>query len=133
MAVSVEASRRGEILPVMAKSKNTAAPRFPDEEGRWAAVVRRDPGADGQFYFSVRTTGVYCRPSCPSRRARRQNVSFHATGEEAERAGFRACKRCRPNEISLAERRVAAVARACRLIEAADDLPTLKQLADSTG
>jgi AraC family transcriptional regulator, regulatory protein of adaptative response / methylated-DNA-[protein]-cysteine methyltransferase len=117
----------------MAKSREIAAPHFPGEEDRWVAVVRRDRRANGQFYFSVRTTGVYCRPSCPSRRARRQNVSFHATREEAERAGFRACKRCRPNEISLAERRAAAVARACGLIEAADDPPALDELADSTG
>lgn len=67
------------------------------DEARWAAVVGRDAGADGQFYYSVRTTGVYCRPSCKARPALRKNVGFHLSCAEAERAGFRACKRCKPN------------------------------------
>lgn len=100
------------------------------DEDRWAAVVRRDRSADGRFYYSVRTTGVYCRPSCASRRARRENVRFHATREEAERAGVRPCKRCRPNEPALAEQHAAAVAKACRLIEAAEELPSLDALAE---
>jgi AraC family transcriptional regulator, regulatory protein of adaptative response / methylated-DNA-[protein]-cysteine methyltransferase len=120
-------------MSVMAATREKAMARFPGEEDRWAAVLGRDPRADGHFFFAVRTTGVYCRPSCPSRRARRENVSFHTTREEAERAGFRACKRCRPSEASLAEQRRAAVTRACRLIETADDPPTLDELADSTG
>jgi len=72
-----------------------------DDEDRWAAVVRRDRNADGRFYYSVRTTGVYCRPSCASRLARRENVRFHSTRVEAETAGFRPCKRCRPNAPAL--------------------------------
>ena len=104
------------------------------DEERWAAVVRRDRSADGAFYYSVRTTGVYCRPSCASRPARRENVRFHSTCEEAERAGFRPCKRCRPNETSLAERHVAEVARACRRIEEAEtQTPNLDALARSAG
>lgn len=67
-----------------------------EQDSRWQAVVNRDPAADGQFVFSVRSTGVYCRPSCPSRPARRENVAFHANGTVAERAGFRPCKRCKP-------------------------------------
>lgn len=63
---------------------------------KWAALARRDPAADGRFVYAVRTTGVYCRPSCPARPARRENVRFHATCAEAEAAGFRPCKRCRP-------------------------------------
>jgi AraC family transcriptional regulator of adaptative response/methylated-DNA-[protein]-cysteine methyltransferase len=109
------------------------APFFADEATRWQAVVDRDPAADGAFVYSVRTTGVYCRPTCPSRRARRENVRFHATCEDAEQAGFRPCRRCLPNEAGLAERRAAAVARACRLIEAADEAPLLDDLASAVG
>jgi AraC family transcriptional regulator, regulatory protein of adaptative response / methylated-DNA-[protein]-cysteine methyltransferase len=65
------------------------------DEHRWTALVARDAAADGTFYYSVRTTGVYCRPSCASRRPRRENVAFHATTVEAERAGFRPCRRVR--------------------------------------
>src|ERR671919_432052 len=108
-------------------------PETVNESERWAAVVRRDPRADGQFFYSVSTTGVYCRPSCPSRQARREHVRFHATIADAERAGFRACKRCRPNAPALAEQHAAAVAKACRLIERADALPSLDTLADAAG
>src|ERR1700723_4732044 len=81
---------------------------------RWAAVVRREPGADGIFYYAVRTTGVFCRPSCGARRALRKNVNFFDSAAAAERAGFRACKRCRPNGDGLAQAHAALVARACR-------------------
>jgi AraC family transcriptional regulator, regulatory protein of adaptative response / methylated-DNA-[protein]-cysteine methyltransferase len=67
------------------------------DDGRWEAVRRRDPGAIGAFVYGVATTGVYCRPSCPARLPRRENVRFHATCADAERAGFRPCKRCRPD------------------------------------
>jgi AraC family transcriptional regulator of adaptative response/methylated-DNA-[protein]-cysteine methyltransferase len=67
------------------------------DDGRWAAVIGRDHTLDGAFWYSVRTTGVYCRPSCAARLPRRENVAFHASCADAERAGFRACKRCRPN------------------------------------
>jgi AraC family transcriptional regulator of adaptative response/methylated-DNA-[protein]-cysteine methyltransferase len=96
-------------------------------------VQRRDPAADGAFYYSVRTTGVYCRPSCAARRARRENVAFHASPAAAEKAGFRPCKRCRPNEPALAERQAAAVAKACRLIEQAEEMPSLAALAKAAG
>jgi AraC family transcriptional regulator, regulatory protein of adaptative response / methylated-DNA-[protein]-cysteine methyltransferase len=108
-------------------------PTFSTDEDRWAAVVRRDRSAEGAFYYSVQTTGVYCRPACPARLARRENVRFHATCEEAERAGFRPCKRCRPNEPALAEQRAAAVAKACRLIESAAAMPDLDALAAAAG
>ena len=106
---------------------------FSNDDDRWAAVVRRDRGADDAFCYSVLTTGVYCRPSCPSRLARRENVDFHASGEAAEKAGYRPCKRCRPNEPSLAERRATAVAKACRLIEEAEEIPKLASLAEAAG
>jgi AraC family transcriptional regulator, regulatory protein of adaptative response / methylated-DNA-[protein]-cysteine methyltransferase len=67
---------------------------------RWQQVLARDATADGEFYYSVKTTGVYCRPSCASRRARRENVVFHATQADARRAGFRPCKRCRPEQLT---------------------------------
>ena len=109
-----------------------AIPLFTDEE-RWAAVVRRDKRADGLFYYSVRTTGVYCRPSCASRQALRKNVHFHASCEAAEQAGFRACKRCRPNASDLAGQHAAAVARACRLMETSGEMPSLDTLAATAG
>jgi len=105
----------------------------PVDEARWAAVVGRDREADGQFYFSVRTTGVYCRPSCAARQPRRENVAFHLTPAEAEAAGFRPCKRCRPTEASLAERYAECVAEACRQIEAAETPPRLDALAQAAG
>ncbi|HEY1545818.1 MAG TPA: bifunctional DNA-binding transcriptional regulator/O6-methylguanine-DNA methyltransferase Ada [Xanthobacteraceae bacterium] len=103
------------------------------DEARWEAVKQRDRAADGTFYYSVRTTGVYCRPSCASRRARRENVSFHASPAAAEKAGFRPCKRCRPNEAGLAERQAEAVENACRLIERAEEMPSLATLAKAAG
>src|SRR5262245_134131 len=92
---------------------------------RWAQVTARDAAADGSFVYSVRTTGVYCRPSCPARPARPENVAFHATPAAAERAGFRACKRCKPNAASLGEEHAAKVAELCRHLEAAEAIPTL--------
>jgi AraC family transcriptional regulator of adaptative response/methylated-DNA-[protein]-cysteine methyltransferase len=96
---------------------------------RWGAVAARDPRADGKFFYSVKTTGVYCRPSCAARTARPENVAFYRTAEEAERAGFRPCKRCRPDQPSLAARHAAKVAELCRFIENAEQAPTLGQLA----
>ena len=80
---------------------------------RWAAVVARDRKADGRFVYSVRTTGVYCRPSCGARPARPENVRFHATPAAARRAGFRPCKRCKPDEPPLREQQRATGWRAC--------------------
>jgi len=96
-------------------------------------VVRRDRQADGLFYYAVQTTGVYYRPSCPARLARREHVQFHATCDAAEQAGFRPCKRCRPNAAALAERHAVAVVKACRLIEHADEVSSLDALAEAAG
>ena len=109
------------------------ASRFRSDEERWAAILHRDRGAEGAFFYSVATTGVYCRPGCPSRRPRREHVRFHASREDAESAGFRACRRCRPNEPSLSERHAEVVAAACRRIEAAEEMPALEALAESAG
>lgn len=103
------------------------------DDTRWDAVQRRDPAADGSFVYSVASTGVYCRPSCPSRPKRRERVGFHADATAAERAGFRACQRCAPNGPSLAERRAEAVAAACRLIDEAEETPNLDTLAEAAG
>jgi AraC family transcriptional regulator, regulatory protein of adaptative response / methylated-DNA-[protein]-cysteine methyltransferase len=106
---------------------------FVTDTERWDAIVRRDPAGDGVFYYSVRSTGVYCRPSCAARRPRRANVAFYLTSADAERAGFRPCKRCRPTEPSLSERQATEVARACRIIEASDEFPALDTLAAAVG
>jgi AraC family transcriptional regulator of adaptative response/methylated-DNA-[protein]-cysteine methyltransferase len=100
---------------------------------RWAAVVGRDPKADGTFVYSVRTTGVYCRPSCAARMPNPGNVAFHRDAAEAERAGFRPCKRCRPSGAPLTERQAAVVAQLCRFIEEAERPPTLAELAARAG
>jgi AraC family transcriptional regulator of adaptative response/methylated-DNA-[protein]-cysteine methyltransferase len=99
------------------------------DDPRWARVVARDRLADGQFWYSVMTTGVYCRPSCPSRTANPKNVQLHDTLEAAKATGFRACKRCNPDGLSTAGENAAIVARACRLIEESEDEPSLADLA----
>ena len=100
---------------------------------RWAAVRTRDATADGRFFYSVRSTGVYCRPSCGARTPRPENVGFHASAADAEAAGFRPCRRCRPDLPPLAERQAALVAALCRQIDAADTVPSLDALAASAG
>ena len=100
---------------------------------RWAAVRARDSAADGAFFYSVKTTGVYCRPSCASRPARPENVGFYLTAADAERAGFRPCKRCKPDQLPLAEQHAAKVIDICRLIENAETVPGLKDLAHHAG
>ena len=100
---------------------------------RWTAVVARDLAADGQFVYAVRSTGVYCRPSCPARRARPENVEFHATPAAAERCGFRPCKRCQPDQLPLAARNAARIAGLCRFIESAESPPSLAELAAASG
>ena len=106
---------------------------FDRDAERWRAVMARSVDADGRFVYAVRTTGGYCRPTCPSRRPRRENVEFFATNAEAEAGGFRACRRCTPSNghgpVSAAER----VRRACRLIDAAEEKPDLRAIADAAG
>ncbi len=102
-----------------------------DYEARWAAFIARDAAFDGFFYACVETTGIYCRPSCPARRARREHVSFCATAADAEAADFRPCKRCLPNQGSLLEQHADKVAQACRLIETSEQEPALEALAEA--
>ena len=104
-----------------------------ENDPRWTSIVDRDKSADGRFYYSVATTGVYCRPSCASRLARPENVRFHTSCHDAEAAGFRPCRRCRPDEAPRAEQQATIVAAACRQIETADVPPPLEQLAATAG
>ncbi len=96
---------------------------------RWARVAARDKGADGLFWYAVATTGVYCRPSCPSRPANPRNVRFFAAPAAAEAAGFRPCRRCNPNGLSIQAENAVIVAKACRSIEQAGQPPSLAALA----
>ena len=100
---------------------------------RWKSVVERDKAADGTFYYSVKTTGVFCRPSCAARVARPENIQFHPTIEDAVRAGFRACKRCKPGGQSISEKNAATIAKVCRLIERAEATLPLEKLARFAG
>jgi AraC family transcriptional regulator of adaptative response/methylated-DNA-[protein]-cysteine methyltransferase len=112
------------------RGKPAKASALPVErDPRWAALLARDPAAEGAFVYSVATTGIYCRPTCPSRRPKPENVTFYASPAEAEKAGFRPCRRCRPNEAPAAERHAAQVAEACRRIEKAETAPNLDALA----
>ena len=104
-----------------------------EQDPRWAAVVARDSVFDGKFVYAVKTTRVYCRPSCPSRLAKAKNVDFYPTCEDAENAGFRACQRCRPNDVSPTDQHAAVIAEACRRIEGSETLPTLTALAAALG
>jgi AraC family transcriptional regulator of adaptative response/methylated-DNA-[protein]-cysteine methyltransferase len=103
------------------------------DEDRWQAVKRRDPAFDGQFVFAVRTTGIYCRPSCASRPAKRENVTFFESAAKAEQAGYRACKRCRPDKLGEPDPQVRAVSQACAQIEQAEEAPKLADLAAGVG
>lgn len=103
---------------------------FSTAEERWQAVMDRSPEADGAFLFAVRTTGVYCRPSCPARLPRRENVAFFDLPGEAEAAGFRACLRCKPGEVGTAQR---AVLQVKHLIDTAETAPSLGELAGAVG
>jgi AraC family transcriptional regulator of adaptative response/methylated-DNA-[protein]-cysteine methyltransferase len=106
---------------------------FSSDEKRWAAIQARDVRADGRFVYGVRTTGVYCRPSSPTRLPRRENVEFFATGREAESAGYRPSRRAAADRTAVAAQHAAAVARACRLIEQSETSPNLDQLAQEAG
>lgn len=117
-------------LPARGKPTTRDA-RTVEGDPRWRAVLARDPSKDGSFFFAVRTTGIYCKPSCSARHARPENVSFFETAAEAQRAGFRACLRCRPDELGRPA--AAIVARACRAIEAAETAPSLTELGRLVG
>jgi len=100
---------------------------------RWAIIVARDPRSDGKFYYAVKTTGVYCRPSCAARTPRPENVTFYSSTKGAENAGFRACKRCRPNGASLAVEQARRVGELCQFLERVEPTPSLEELAKRAG
>ena len=105
-----------------------------DDDARYRAVVARDRSADGAFIVAVRTTGIYCRPFCPSRTPKRENVTFFRTPEAARKAGYRACRRCRPDESVPPDPRLTPVRAACRAIESAEEeCPSLKALGEVAG
>ena len=108
------------------------APSVADDP-RWALIVARDKTVDGQLWYSVSTTGVYCRPSCPSRTANPRNVQLHDTLESAKATGFRPCKRCNPDGPSIECENAGLVAKACRIIEESEEEPSLEDLAKSIG
>src|SRR6059058_2508752 len=120
------------LAPVIDRPRSTVVSNVPriDEDSAWAAFERRDRSWDGRVIGAVKTTGIYCKPSCPARRPKRANVEFFATAGEARAAGYRSCLRCKPDEVG---RDREAVARAVKFIEAADEPPTLAELADAVG
>lgn len=117
----------------MQGSRSAKQPADILQDPRWKMLLRRDRNADGKFVFSVKTTGVYCRPSCPARRGRPEHVAFHNTAQEAEVAGFRPCRRCRPNGPSPAAERTAIVVGLCQLLESEESVPAIQALAARAG
>ena len=107
--------------------------RLASDDPRWARVVARDRSADGAFWYSVSTTGIYCRPSCPSRTANPRNVQLYDTLAAAKATGFRPCKRCNPDGRSLEAENAAIVAKACRLIQSSEETLSLDKLASTIG
>jgi AraC family transcriptional regulator of adaptative response/methylated-DNA-[protein]-cysteine methyltransferase len=120
------------MTSTLAEPGNLTLPSVADDP-RWARIVARDKTADGHLWYSVYTTGVYCRPSCPSRTANPKNVQLHDTLESAKAAGFRPCKRCNPDGPSIEAENAALVARACRIIEESEEEPSLEVLAAAVG
>lgn len=130
MTLSTDFPQRGNVLgggPPITDSLATA------DDPRWARILVRDKSADGRFWYSVATTGVYCRPSCASRGANPRNVVIHDTLAQAKATGFRPCKRCRPDDPSAEAETAALVARACRMIEDSEEPPALDDLAAAAG
>jgi AraC family transcriptional regulator of adaptative response/methylated-DNA-[protein]-cysteine methyltransferase len=121
---------RGENVIVPIK------PSFPattEQDPRWARVLTRDRSADSAFFYSVATTGIYCRPSCPSRRANPKNVRFHESVAACQAAGFRPCRRCKPDQLSQEAQNAEIIANVCRWIEQAEEPPNLTEMAARAG
>ncbi|KAK4154691.1 metal binding domain of Ada-domain-containing protein [Chaetomidium leptoderma] len=109
---------------------------FETPESRWRALQRRNPLAASAFFYGVKTTGIYCRPTCPSRLARQANVVFFDAATEVEVASFRACQRCKPSQSDFESKKAQhrkAVRKACELMDGAGGRVTLETLATSVG
>ena len=117
-------------MPTMTRKP---APLSVAEDPRWVRIFARDKTADGQLWYSVSTTGVYCRPSCPSRIPNPMNVQLHDSLESAKATGFRPCRRCNPDGASIDAQYAALVAKACRIIEESEEEPSLEELAEAIG
>jgi AraC family transcriptional regulator, regulatory protein of adaptative response / methylated-DNA-[protein]-cysteine methyltransferase len=129
---TLDSFREGATMSAVMKEQLGLLPD--DQETKWQAVLSKDSRFDGQFVFAVSSTGIYCRPSCPSRRPRRDRVSFFQLPEAAEQAGFRACKRCHPRKARAMDPQIEMVQRVCRLIEAREGEPvTLAMLSEQLG
>lgn len=115
------------------EKRKIATARSVADDPRWDRILARDKSADGRFWYSVSTTGIYCRPSCPSRTANPKNVALHDTMESARATGCRPCKRCNPDGRSLESENVELVAKACRIIEENEEEPSLEELAEAVG
>ncbi|VVM88467.1 Bifunctional transcriptional activator/DNA repair enzyme Ada [Pseudomonas fluorescens] len=113
--------------------KTLSTPLNTEQDPRWAAVLARDPQADGQFVYAVKTTGIYCRPSSLARLPKPQNVEFFDTAQQAEAAGYRPSKRASKDQSDVAAQHAATVATACRQIETAENPPALSELAETAG
>jgi len=118
-------------MTAAARQKRSRAPN--GDEARWAAALARDGSCDGMFVMAVLTTGIYCRPSCPARKPLRKNVRFYATNAQAEAAGFRPCKRCRPQTVAQSDPNADRIIAACRRIEGDEVAPKLAELAAEAG
>ncbi len=112
---------------------NTITSSFLTDVQRWQALVERNPKADGMFIYAVQTTGIYCRPTCSSRIPNHNNVAFFETCAEAEKAGFRPCKRCKPNTVSPQTQQIEIITRICKLIEETEETFSLQAMADLAG
>src|SRR5258708_11736895 len=116
------------MITTLENQKQSAQVAVADDP-RWARIFARDRAADGQFWYSVMTTGVYCRPSCPSRSANPENVQLHDTVEEARATGFRPCKRFLPDGLSVDAENIDIVAGASLLIEPSEESPAFIYIA----
>jgi AraC family transcriptional regulator of adaptative response/methylated-DNA-[protein]-cysteine methyltransferase len=116
----------------LAEPRGPSSPSVADDP-RWARIVARDKTADGHLWYSVMTTGIYCRPSCPSRTANAKNVQLHDSLEAARATGFRPCKRCNPDGLSADAENAALVAKVCRIIEESEEESSLEDLSRAVG
>ncbi len=129
---TLDSFKEGATMSAVMKEQTNLSPN--DQEKKWQAVLSKDTRFDGQFVFAVNSTGIYCRPSCPSRRPRREHVSFFQSPEGAEQAGFRACRRCHPRDARVSDPQIQMVREICRIIEANEGEPvTLAALSEQLG